>query len=774
MPFKGEDKIMLDIIEYGKDEYAFPSLVVLGCFDAIHAGHRELFKKARLQAKINGLDLGVMMFRDGKGGKMVYSFEERLSMLSSFGVKFVLVIDYTPQFKDTAPLDFLAAIEDKVNVKAYMSGKDFRFGKGAKGKSSTLKNYAEDEENGVWYMPVKDVVSNGEKISTTLIKHCLDEGNVSRAGELLGEPFFVEGTVAEGAHRGSEILGFPTVNINYPAWKYPVKYGVYKVTVTVDGEVYSGIANFGGRPTFDDDNIVLEVHIKDFSGDIYGKQVKIGFVGYMRSIRKFADAGALAAQLAQDKAALALSDEQFFASYPLQEGEEAVEQPVTPELEEQCIEPSEIFEGSPAVQPEAEVECVHIEEPAEKIVESEEVCVSADIPGEAVETGEDEAMQEAASEGDTSGEAECASDGQAEVAQECGQPAVETIELSAEMSEIQNAEETAEQSVEESAEECAEVAHETDADPVAVTVAEDIMPAWQLLSESIISEHACEAENSAESGEDEADGVTEGESVEVQETAETAEISEGALQSEEAAEEPVEEEQPEATEESVEEPVEEEQPEVTEEPVEEPAEEEQPEVTEEPAEESVEEEQPEATEESAEESAEEEQPEVTEESVEEPVEEEQPEATEEFVEEPVEEEQSEATEEPAEEPVEEEQSEVTEESVEEPVEEEQSEAMEEPVEEPAEEEQPEETEEPAEEPVEEEQPEATEESAEESAEEEQPEVTEESVEEPVEEEQPEEPELAEEVSEEPVEEEQPEETEEAAEADAEDQEQDND
>ena len=672
MPFKGEDKIMLDIIEYGKDEYAFPSLVVLGCFDAIHAGHRELFKKARLQAKINGLDLGVMMFRDGKGGKMVYSFEERLSMLSSFGVKFVLVIDYTPQFKDTAPLDFLAAIEDKVNVKAYMSGKDFRFGKGAKGKSSTLKNYAEDEENGVWYMPVKDVVSNGEKISTTLIKHCLDEGNVSRAGELLGEPFFVEGTVAEGAHRGSEILGFPTVNINYPAWKYPVKHGVYKVTVTVDGEVYGGIANFGGRPTFDDDNIVLEVHIKDFSGDIYGKQVKIGFVGYMRSIRKFADAGALAAQLAQDKAALALSDEQFFASYPLQEGEEAVEQPVTPELEEQCIEPSEIFEGAPAVQPEAEVECVHIEEPAEQIVESEEVCVSADIPGEAVETGEDEAMQEAASEGETSGEAECASDGQAEVAQECGQPAVETIELSAEMSEIQNAEETAEQSVEESAEECAEVAHETDADPVAVTVAEDIMPAWQLLSESIVSEHACEAENSADSGEDETDGVTEGEPVEVQETAETAEISEGALQSEEeaediyadeeVAEEPVEEEQPEVTEESVEEPVEEEQPEETEEPAEEPVEEEQPEVTEEPVEEPVEEEQPKETEEPVEEPVEEEQSEVTEESVEEPAEEEQPEATEEFVEEPVEGEQPEAMEEPEEEPVEEEQPEATEEA----------------------------------------------------------------------------------------------------------------
>ena len=78
-------------------------------------------------------------------------------------------VDFNDEFKKIAPLDFLSEVEDKINVKAYMSGKDFRFGAGAKGKSSTLKNYAEDEENGVWYMSVKDIDLNGEKISTTLI-----------------------------------------------------------------------------------------------------------------------------------------------------------------------------------------------------------------------------------------------------------------------------------------------------------------------------------------------------------------------------------------------------------------------------------------------------------------------------------------------------------------------------------------------------------------------------------------------------------------------------
>ena len=387
---------MLEIIEYAKDEYTFPSLIVLGCFDAIHAGHRELFKKAKLQAKINGLDLGVMMFRDGKGGRQVYSFEERLAMLEAYNVKFVLVIDFTPEFKETSPADFLAAIEDKINVKAYMSGKDFRFGKGAKGKSSTLKNYAEDEENGVWYMPLKDVLMDGEKISTTLIKKCLDEGDVVKADKLLGQTFFVEGEVVEGAHRGAGVLGFPTINIKYPKWKYLVKRGVYKAEVIIDGEKYDGIANFGDCPTFDDSREALEVHIKDYSGDLYGKTVKVGFVAYMRDIRKFDDAAALAAQLAQDKSALDLTEEQFALRYPLsgdQPAETVTEQPVEATEEVVAEQPVEVTEEVVAEQSAEAVEEVVEEQPVEATEE-----VVEEQPVEAAEEVIEEQPVEAAEE----------------------------------------------------------------------------------------------------------------------------------------------------------------------------------------------------------------------------------------------------------------------------------------------------------------------------------------------------------------------------------------
>jgi riboflavin kinase/FMN adenylyltransferase len=222
-----------------------------------------------------------------------------LKFLEEYNVKFVLAIDFNEGFKQIPPIDFLHAIEDKINVKGYMSGKDFRFGANAKGKSSTLKNYAEDEENGVWYTAVKDVVLNDEKISTTLIKSCLSEGNVAKANTLLGENFYVEGEVISGAGRGKEI-GFPTINIAYPDYKYEVKQGVYKVKSTINGLEYYGIANYGNCPTFDDERIALEVHFDGFEGDLYGQDVKVEFVDYIRDIAKFDSAEALAAQLESD------------------------------------------------------------------------------------------------------------------------------------------------------------------------------------------------------------------------------------------------------------------------------------------------------------------------------------------------------------------------------------------------------------------------------------------------------------------------------------------
>ena len=409
---------MLEIVNYNKDEYNFPALVVLGCFDAVHVGHAELLKKAKLQAKINGLDLGVMMFGNGKGGRQVYTFEERLAFLSGYNAKFVLKIDYNDEFKKTTPAEFLNILEEKINIKGYMSGKDFRFGAGAKGKSSTLKKYAEDEDNAVWYMPVKDVMIDGEKVSTTLIKQYLEEGKIQKANELLGREYFVSGEVCEGHGRGASVLGFPTANIVYPANKVLVAPGVYGVEAEIDGTVYKGVANCGPRPTFGEDAIVLEAYFEGLNENLYGKTLTVKFLNYIRGIKKFENADELKAQIASDATKVGEPDasaEEVEVSAPAAEvaAETPVEEPAaevaaesveTPAAEEVAAaetpaaevagevpaeEPvSEVAEESPAEEPAPEtVEETPVEDPAPEVIEevpAEEPApeVAEEIPAE--------------------------------------------------------------------------------------------------------------------------------------------------------------------------------------------------------------------------------------------------------------------------------------------------------------------------------------------------------------------------------------------------------
>ena len=386
---------MLNIVNYNKDEYDFPALIVLGCFDAIHIGHQELLKKAKLQAKINGLDLGVMMFAEGKGGRQVFTFEERLAMLAPYNVKFALRIDYTEDFKKTTAQQFLSNIEEHINIKGYMSGKDFRFGAGAKGKSSTLKNFAEDEDNGVWYMSVKDVTADGEKVSTTLIKQYIDEGKIQKAEQLLGRKYFVTGKVCEGHGRGAKLVGFPTANIMYPENKVLVAPGVYGVEAEIDGTVYKGVANCGARPTFGEDAYVMEAYFEGLSEDLYGKEITVKFLNYIRGIKKFENAEELSEQIAHDVTCIGAPDNAFEET--VEEAAQAPAEQLTPaaaEAESNVAEAEKEVAVSEAAE-EAPAKNEEQVEVAEKAVEkaeeqSEGAPVNMEIISEDIETPAEE------------------------------------------------------------------------------------------------------------------------------------------------------------------------------------------------------------------------------------------------------------------------------------------------------------------------------------------------------------------------------------------------
>ncbi len=486
---------MLKIINYNADEYDFPALVVLGCFDAVHIGHQALLKKAKLNAKINGLDLGVMMFADGKGGRQVFTFEERVAMLEQYNVKFILRIDYTEEFKKTSAQDFLENLEQHINLKGYMSGKDFRFGAGAKGKSSTLKKYAEDEDNAVWYEAVKDVALDGEKVSTTLIKQCLEEGKINKASQLLGRQYFVSGEVCEGHGRGKQ-LGFPTANIVYPENKVLVAPGVYGVEAEIDGTVYKGVANCGPRPTFGEDSYTLEVYFEGLSEDLYGKTFTVRFLNYIRGIRKFATAEELAAQIAVDATCIGAPDAAVeeapavAAEAPVTEEpavEEVAEEPVTEEVAEEPVS-EEAATEEPAVeevaeQPAEEEIAVAAEEVAETLSEETPAETFAEVVEDETETPAQE-LAIAAEEEPAAEEAE-----EAPAAEEAAEePAAE------EVAEEPAAEEVAEEPVTEEAAE----------EPAAEEVAEE--PVTEEVAEEPVTEEAAEEGSEAEgAGEDDSE-----------------------------------------------------------------------------------------------------------------------------------------------------------------------------------------------------------------------------------------------------------------------------
>lgn len=272
-----------------KSDNGAQTAMLLGGFDGMHIGHRQLLSVA----KKRGLSVGVMTIVGGKGEKNLFTFSERERILKDVGADFVFELPFL-EIKDLSAEDFLKILTQEFSPALFVCGEDFRFGAGALGTAQTLKERAKTE---VEILPL--VKMNGEKISTRWIKECLKNGETEKANEALGERFFLIGEVKEDRKVG-RTLGFPTANISYPKEKFPLKIGVYETRIVVDGVEYKGITNYGARPTFDDETVWTESYLDGFSGDLYGKELKVEFVRYLRDIKKFESADALINQLQED------------------------------------------------------------------------------------------------------------------------------------------------------------------------------------------------------------------------------------------------------------------------------------------------------------------------------------------------------------------------------------------------------------------------------------------------------------------------------------------
>lgn len=279
-------------------------VIALGYFDSVHLGHRKVISESIRLAKEKSASAVVFTFKGnlkamltGEKEKCVYNVQEREKLLMGLGIDEIYFAPVDFSFLSLGKLAFLNKTNKKYDIIGYVCGADYKFGKFASGDVDDLKRYADGKDQIV--LVVDEVVDDGKKISTTLIKKLLANGEVKRARKLLGRSFSVSGEVREDRGVGTTI-GCPTANLKIAKDKQPVKDGVYAGRVLVENEMYNAVINYGPRPTFDISDKMLEAHLLNFEGNLYGKEITVFFDDYIREIQKFVSAEKLKEQLEHD------------------------------------------------------------------------------------------------------------------------------------------------------------------------------------------------------------------------------------------------------------------------------------------------------------------------------------------------------------------------------------------------------------------------------------------------------------------------------------------
>ncbi len=287
--------------KYGDMSGSPPAVLVLGFFDGVTAAHRELIKEARRLAEKKGLPLGIFTFPSEnpikKDAPRIYSTEEKLLLLRRAGADFVILADFL-SVSSLTPEEFVknVLIRDS-SAEACASGFNFRFGYKAEGDASELKRLM--SEAGKDTLIEKELSEEGVTVSSTLIRECLKRRDIGHANRLLGAPFMLRGKVGSGIRAGAS-LGFPTVNTRIPEGR-ATPLGVFRSAVPIGDKIYHAVTNIGTCPTLGEREIHAETHILGFSGDLYGCELEIYLLGFLRDEIKFNSRDELSHQVEKDK-----------------------------------------------------------------------------------------------------------------------------------------------------------------------------------------------------------------------------------------------------------------------------------------------------------------------------------------------------------------------------------------------------------------------------------------------------------------------------------------
>ncbi|HEV3436530.1 MAG TPA: bifunctional riboflavin kinase/FAD synthetase, partial [Gemmata sp.] len=281
--------------------------VTVGNFDGVHLGHRALVAAARAQADLLGGPAVAVTF-DPPPHQLLYpgpirppltTLSERAELLNAASADHVVILRTSPALLALSPEAFFEdVLVRQLGAKAVVEGPDFRFGRNRAGSNDMLRKLC--IAVGIAFEEVSQLRYRGEPVSSSRVRAAILRGEVEFATELLARPYRITGTVVTGAKRGRTI-GFPTANLSDVPTVLPGN-GVYAVRAMVDEQKYPAAANIGPNPTFGEEAQKIEVHLIEFSGDLYGKSLAVEFIARLRDTRPFGGVAELVEQLNQDVA----------------------------------------------------------------------------------------------------------------------------------------------------------------------------------------------------------------------------------------------------------------------------------------------------------------------------------------------------------------------------------------------------------------------------------------------------------------------------------------
>jgi riboflavin kinase/FMN adenylyltransferase len=284
------------------------SIVALGNFDGFHLGHQAVVGRAiqrgfheRRPVIVATFDPHpVRYFKPDLPPFRLTTLDQREALFAHAGADAMLVFEFTAALASMDAGEFVAdVLAKRIGAAGVVTGDDFSFGKGRKGDVALLKTLG--DQHGVNAEAVAQVVLDGERISSGRIREALQAGDSAKATHMLSRDFAIQGIVQQGDRRGRE-LGYPTANTVLGDYQRP-RYGIYAVRVTLDdGSERPGVASLGVRPTFDPPQELLETHLFNFGGDLYGRRIEVGLHAFIRDEKKFDDIDALVAHMKGDEA----------------------------------------------------------------------------------------------------------------------------------------------------------------------------------------------------------------------------------------------------------------------------------------------------------------------------------------------------------------------------------------------------------------------------------------------------------------------------------------